>query len=245
MNPAEKYGSMVSMSELWICREQIAEKPFRLETEGMEIRTIEELCFFLYHAIERLEEDCFSEALLLWIEWELKMPRLACSLREEKQQGKNPIWCAWFLLKEIGLYSEEELGEIKNLCFAMDNKDAFECQKLKADRLLQGKRYLRSIRQYEQLLQIGEENRKYQGLLGDIRHNLGVAYAGLFLYTEAAEYFKAAYEQNRRIESKEAYEEVLKLLSPMDTNEQWDFMENPNWEDVLYELREDYKKKVM
>ena len=41
---------MVSMSELWICREQVAKKPFRLEIPDVEIWTIEELCFYLFQS---------------------------------------------------------------------------------------------------------------------------------------------------------------------------------------------------
>lgn len=233
------------MNELWICREKIAEKPFRLEAEGMDIWTIEELCFYLYQAVERLEEDCFSEPLLLWIERELELPRLAHSLQQEKQQGKNSVWCAWFLLKEIGIYSEAEMEEVKKICLVMEDKDDFECQKWKTDRLLQQKKYLRSIRQYQHLLEIGQENEKYQELVGDIHHNLGVAYAGLFLYKEAAEYFKVSYQQNQRIESQEAYEEVLKRLSPAEGSEQSLVIDNVNWEEILQNLRNDYKKKVM
>ena len=45
------------MSELWICREQTAGRPFYLETADMELWTIEELCFYLYQNMEHLDEE--------------------------------------------------------------------------------------------------------------------------------------------------------------------------------------------
>ena len=84
------------MSELWICREQVAKRPLLLEMGELEIRTVEELCFYLYQNIEGLDAGIMGEKLFLWLSEELALPRLAASLRQEKELGKDEQWCAWF-----------------------------------------------------------------------------------------------------------------------------------------------------
>ncbi len=235
------------MSELWICREQVAKRPLLLEMGELEIRTVEELCFYLYQNIEGLDEGIMGEKLFLWLSEELALPRLAASLRQEKELGKDELWCAWFLLKEIGMYTEEELEEIRTFCLAIENKDEFERWKLKADRLLQNKKYIGSIREYRRMLQIGRNEKRYPSLLGDIWHNLGVAHVRLFLFEEAAEHFAKAYELNHREESLNAQQMACRMGAegvaenisgvelPLDTE----------WPDVLRRLRDDYRKKVI
>lgn len=116
-------------SELWICREQTARHPYHPDGTDLELWTIEELCFYLYQNMERLDDTVLDEPLFLWLSEELKLPRLSALLGQEKKREKNAFWCAWFLLKESGMYGEEELLEYKSFCLAMDNVDEFEGQK--------------------------------------------------------------------------------------------------------------------
>lgn len=237
------------MGDLWICREQTAQKPFRLETAGAEIRTIEELCFYLYQNIEHLDEEVMDEPLFSWLSEELQLTKLAAMLRQEQGHGRDVLWCTWLLLKEIGMYSDNELEEIRTICFAMENKDEYECRKLKADRLLRNKKYHRSICEYQELLEM-EEQERYPRLAGDILHNLGVAHARLFLFPEAAEYFLKAYKRTQHSSSLQAYETALKMQKSAkaaglikDTGGSTDPMENTA--DILDEissLKEEYRK---
>ena len=249
------------MSDLWICREQTARHPFCVELDGTKIYNVEELCFYLYRNIEHLDESIMGEVLYAWLNKEIGLPRLAEVLAQEQKQGKDALWCAWFLMREVGMYTDRELEHIKSICLAMSDKDEMERQKLKADRLLINKKYIRSIQEYERLIHLCEDNRQYVKLQGDIWHNKGVAHARLFLFREAAECFLQAYELNHNPESQLAYENALHLAEDreymleypkgfLSQNEQIEWnnrnMEEPmNWAKVLEELREDYKKKVM
>lgn len=231
------------MSDLWICREQTAVKPFLLEVPGIEIRTIEELCFYFYRSRDGLEDEVIGESLFEWLSEELKLPRLAAALIQEKQQGKSTLWCAWFLLKEIGMYSEEELEDFRTFCYIWESKGEFDRQKMKADKLLLNKKYLRSIKAYQRLLDAGYPEAEEPVLLGGIWHNLGVAHARLFLFLEAAEYFEKAYRLNGNKESEKARETALAMAK----QEEQICLEPPqkDWEGGLFRLREEYKKKVM
>lgn len=234
------------MSELWICREQTAKSAFRTEYPEMELWNIEELCYYLYQNIEQIDEVIINENLFSWLEQELVLPRLSAELVQQLNQGRSALWCAWFILKEVGMYTEQELEEVRTYCLAMENKDAFECQKLKADRSLLNKKYLRSIQEYQRLLQIGANGRQSQHLLGDIWHNLGVAHARLFLFQEAAGYFAKAYELNRNEETLLAQQEALNMIrGQQNLAVQATVPEYTDWGRCLEKLREDYKKKVM
>lgn len=233
------------MSELWICREKKAEEPFRLRASGWELRTVEELCYYLYHNIDHLEEEAIGQQLFDWMARELELPRLASSMEQQLRQGKHAVWCAWFLLKEIGMYSEEELLEIRALCLAMEDKDELEWQKLRADRLLQNEKYVQSIKTYAGLLRICQEQNRKGSFPGSIWHNMAVAHARLFMFQEAAQYFEKAYELNQRKESYEALREARRMLEEWEAPKDQETEEPQDWMAYLTQLREDYKKKVM
>ena len=232
------------MSDLWICRKQTAKRPFRLEGPDMNLWTVEELCWYLYHNLDSMEESLMEEPLFLWLAGELKLPMLADSLRQQRKQGKQAIWCAWFLLEEIGMYSEEELLEYREYCQAMEHKGEFECQKLKVDRMIKNRRYQRGIEAYRKLLDREEADAQEPWLLGDIWHNLGVAYTGLFLFEEAEASFRQAYKLNGRQESLQAAEDAVKLASE-DVQADMEKQEEPDWDTYLYRLQEEYIKKVI
>ena len=255
------------MSELWICREQKAGWPFRIKAAGVEVRTIEELCFYLYQSRELLDDSVMGEELLTWLAEELKLPRLAATLAEERKQGKNALWCACFLLKESGMYAREELTEIEALCLAMENKDEFELGKLRADRILKTKQYLRSIREYERLTALWESRNCSRKLIGNVWHNLGVAYGKLFLFERATECFAKAYELNQGEESFEAWQmageaagklpgekagEPAETIAQAESITQAEYessgqsAEEPEggWDEYLEELKREYRESV-
>lgn len=237
------------MGELWICREQKARIPFRLEIPGVEIFTLEELCFYLYHNLAEVEEELMGEKLSAWLEEELGMPGLARGLDGFRKQGKEPFWCAWYVLHEAGMYDPSELDTVREFCRSMEQKNEFERQKLRADHLVRKGQYARGIEEYGRILQASRERELPGDFLGDVWHNLGVAHGRLFLFAEAQKYFERAFERNHRQESQEAAREAERLASEEKTEE----LEQPEkaawqdgqWKSYLENLQEEYKKKVM
>lgn len=231
------------MSELWLCREQTASRPFSVGTQRADLWNLEELCYFLYENAVSLEEGVVGEGLFQWIGEELKLPRLAGSLREYQKQGKSDVWCAWFFLQEIGLYREEELTELARLSSELEHRDEFFRRKLAADQLLLNEKYGRCIQAYGKLLQRKDAVNQDPKLLGDVWHDIGVAHARLFLFQEAADFFQTAYGLNQRPESQKAREDALMMQFPMAPPQEAE--EPEDWGQALYGLREEYKKKVM
>ena len=64
------------------------------------------------------------------------------------------------------------------------------------NKLMEKKRYLSSIYEYRRLLDKEEVKSEKPPLIGNIWHNLGTAYARLFLFEEAAKCYEKAYSLN-------------------------------------------------
>ena len=79
-------------------------------------------------------------------------------------------------------------------------------KKMRADQLMEKEKYLAAIYAYRKLLE-SEEAKETDALLkGNVWHNLGTAYARLFLFEEAAKCYEEAYRLN---ESRESLRECL------------------------------------
>ena len=93
-----------------LCQVKKAEKPYYIESIGIHIYTIEELCFYLYENIYLIDQTIINEALCDWLRDELGLKKLYRQLYEqlEKQEG-----IAYFVLpifREIGYLWGEELA---------------------------------------------------------------------------------------------------------------------------------------
>ena len=83
----------------------------------------------------------------------------------------------------------------------MEQKSDFECDKIRADQLMEKEKYLAAIYRYKHLLDEADTKETGEVLRGNIWHNLGTAYARLFLFEEAGRCFEKAYAFNKQKES--------------------------------------------
>ena len=65
-----------------LCTEKKAEHPFFIESIGIRIYTIEELCWFLHNNLYLIDRSVTSAALAAWIRDELGMKTLARKLMD-------------------------------------------------------------------------------------------------------------------------------------------------------------------
>ena len=100
----------------------------------------------------------------------------------------------------------ETLTKIQNF----ENKSDAECRKIFADQLMDQKAYIQAISVYDSILNQDNVRNQPQLFMGDIWHNMGTAYARLFLFPQAADCFEMAYQRNRRDDSLNAL--LLALL---------------------------------
>ena len=189
------------MGELLLCNEPIAAMPYYMESIGVNIYSIEELCYYISVNTFLLDKDFMKEELCTWIEKEVHLQKLAIILRDIMHG--NRILSAFIeqILNSCGYCTRQEIIEIVSVIRQMEEKSDFECMKLRADKLMEKKRYLSSIYEYRRLLDKEEVKSEKPPLIGNIWHNLGTAYARLYLFEEAAKCYETAYGLNENVES--------------------------------------------
>ena len=95
-----------------------------------------------------------------------------------------------------GYYDKKEILEILQVIAEMEEKSDFECNKIRADRLLEKGKYYSSIYEYKRILDSPDLAGQNAVLEGNVWHNLGTAYARLFLFEAAAKCYEKAYALN-------------------------------------------------
>lgn len=189
------------MGELILCNGPAATVPYYIEGISWNVYSLEELCFYIEHNTYLLEKNFMNEELCSWIEKEAGNIKLAKSLRDMIQKGGKLSDFVSAILKDCGYCPSNIVQEILLVIREMEEKSDFECRKIRADRLMEKEKYLSSIYEYKSLLESNEAEEQQKSLLGDIWHNLGTAYARLFLFGEAANCYEKAYHLNQNRES--------------------------------------------
>ena len=191
------------MGELILCNQQIAALPYYIESVSLNVYTLEELSYYIENNVYLIEQSFMDEELLSWIERELKMKDTAESLREIYRGNGTLSEFVICLLQASGYCDTATIQTIGHSLQEMENKSEFECGKIRADRYMENHKYISGIFEYRKLLQSLKkpENRMFAA---QIWHNLGTAYARLFFFDKAAEYYSMAYELSRNEKSFES-----------------------------------------
>lgn len=193
------------MSKVWICQEKTAEVPFFLEDQKVNLYSLEELCYYLYQNAELAQDSLFDERLFEWLERELQLAELGKQLRKGQAQEQSSFWFLGKILWESGFYTREELGEVLKMAEQAEDAPPLERCKIRADKLLRNQQYKSALQEYQRILNQMEQEESEKLLEGRIRHNMGTAYAGQFLFAQAAECYKRAYELAGLEQSRQEY----------------------------------------
>lgn len=126
---------------------------------------------------------------------------LAQKLRENiRTEGKMSDF-VFAILQDTAYCTMKEMQEIVFAVRQMEQKSDFERDKIRADQLMEKEKYLAAIYRYKHLLDEADTKETSEVLRGNIWHNLGTAYARLFLFEEAGRCFEKAYALNKQKES--------------------------------------------
>ena len=187
------------MGELILCGRPIAATPYYVDELSVNLYSLEELSYYIFHNVYLLNADFMSLDLAQWVGRELSMPKLAAELRRLISENVPLHIFVSRLLNASGYLSKGEIRDTIGIIAAFENRSDAERKKIRADRLMEKKRILEAIYEYEDLL--SNEDNIGDRLLGDIWHNLGTAYGKLFFFDEAADCFTRAYRKNHRRQS--------------------------------------------
>lgn len=192
------------MGELLLCNEPIAVSPYYIEGVSLNIYSLEELCYYISHNAYLLDRNFMDLELCEWMERELGLSEFAKNLKEQIEGNGRLSDFITAIMAECGYCTREEVRNVYQVLHELEGKSDFECGKIRADRLMENEKYLSSIYEYKRLLDSDEASGEDAVTVGNIWHNLGTAYARMFLFEEAVQCYEKAYRHNLNEESLKA-----------------------------------------
>ena len=189
------------MGRAVLCVGKRTNTPFYIEYAAVNVYSIEELCYCLYENAFLLSQDMVTKQLVDWIAEQCELTELAKELYPCVNMPGSLDTFVTTILEYTAYYSPEKIRAVHTFLKQNENLPEIEKKTLYADYLLQNQKYTAAIKEYQILCEMAEDAER----LGSICHNMGVAYAGLFLFEEAAIYFEKAYEAAGYIESYRQY----------------------------------------
>ena len=186
------------MGELILCRQSIAATPYYIEEASLNVYSLEELSYYIFHNAYLMNSDFMSMELCQWIDDELHENELFMDLRELLSDNVPLHIFVNRLLLSNSYLTLQEVKETVEILSAIENKSDYERRKLRADRLFTKGKVVDAVFEYEHILNENKNEALPQEFCGDVWHNLGTAYARLLFFNEAAYCFDMAYQRNRR-----------------------------------------------
>ena len=159
-----------------LCQVPRAKTPYYIENISMNVYSIEELCYYMYHNIYLLDESIIGENLCFWLRDELELKKLL------------PIF------KEINYLTYAEFKEVSKKLKTLEEQPEGVRMKLKGDYLFNHEKYINAIRVYTEALQRTKSDNLGLQFDGSIYNNMGCTYARLFQTAEAYECFEHSYD---------------------------------------------------
>lgn len=199
------------MGEIILCTGRYAGKPYFVEKFYINLYSVEELCYLLVEKAEMLDSEIMQKDLVQWLDEQCGLNQLAHTLYSLLNQNGSTAAFAGIILEYVNLYPAEVVARTEEIIKGSEGLSPFDRKKSKADYMLQNGRYYGALKQYYALLEQVPESE--QQLFAKVLHNMGVAYARLFMFKQAAEWFRQAYEADGEEESLALYLVSVRMCS--------------------------------
>lgn len=192
------------MSTMILCRDKLAVNPLYVSYSDVRLYSVEELCYYIYNNIYIITGNFISDELIHFLRYETKDTALADRVELMKKSGASLAAILVTILKSVDYYSISEIDKISEILNTLDNQNVYERLRSRADTYLDREKYFKAIDCYKQIIK-EYKNDAPGAFTARVYHNMGVAYARMFMYDKAAESFKTAYETGQYDESYNAY----------------------------------------
>lgn len=199
------------MGRLIYCIGNKAKVPFYFQSTGAQVYTMEELCYYLYHNIETMEEDLAERQLVPWIRTELGMAERAEFLAQlmEHRAGIKDIVVSIFCSTDY--YTQEEINDLIGQIDVYFDLLPIERKKRHADAFLRYGKMREATLEYRNLLDDKDFGQLDDAEQGMAFHNMAVLLAKNGRFRNASKYFLQAYQKGKDKESLCQYLYALKL----------------------------------
>ena len=200
------------MTDLILCQGRVTDKPYYFMGVGVNIYSIEELCFLLVQNAYILDEDTMDPKLCDFMRNELNMEALADKLSRLIEERKSVGEFVTTILSDTHYCEDEDLRAVRQTLVDNSSLSIPLKRKVRGDKLLKARKYTAALDEYQYVLRNLEKDEDPQ-LYGGILHNIGTAYAKLFLMQKAADYYKKSYETYANDESLVQYLIAVRMFT--------------------------------
>ena len=195
-----------------MCLGTLSTTPYFLSGLGVNIYSMDELCYYLCINAYILDNDLIDVRLCDYMRDNLGMPELAAKLRGMIKEGKTLGEMVTTILIDTRYCNEEEIAKIKQILVDNASLSFAAKRKVRGDNLLCANKYPRAIEEYQYVLSVLNKEEEPE-LYSSILHNVGCAYSMMFLLEKARDYFKQAYEIDGARESLVMYLVCLRFTA--------------------------------
>ena len=199
-------------AQMYLCLGALSTTPYFLSGLGVNIYSMDELCYYLCVNAYILDNDLIDVRLCDYMRDNLEMPELSNKLRKMIKEGRTLGEMVTTILVDTNYCTEEEITKIKQILVDNASLSFAAKRKVRGDNLLCANKYPRAIEEYQYVLSVLNKEEEPE-LYSSILHNVGCAYSMMFLLDKAAEYFKMAYETDTSRESLVMYLVCLRLTA--------------------------------
>lgn len=182
-----------------VCVGEYAQIPYCVPGLEINVYSMEELSYCIRENAFLLDMTLMEDRLLEWIERQCGLPDLAKALYPLVHKRGSLSSFVVMILQYVGFYEEDSIRQVEQVLRQGAGLSRMEKRKGQVDHLVKKKKYVAAIREYDSLIAKWKELEKEGeplpavACLAAIRHNKGVAYAGMMHYGKAAECFREAY----------------------------------------------------
>ena len=189
-------------TEMYMCIGTLSTTPYFLSGLGVNIYSMDELCYYLCVNAYILDNDLIDVRLCDYMRDNLGMPELAAKIRKMIKEGRTLGEMVTTILVDTKYCTDDEITKIKQILVDNASLSFAAKRKVRGDNLLCANKYPRAIEEYQYVLSVLNKEEEPE-LYSSILHNVGCAYAMMFLLDKAAAY--------DRIVVKNGYDERIAL----------------------------------
>ncbi len=189
------------MGKIILCRGQRTDKPYVTPQTDVKLYSAEELCYYIYNNIYLIGQDLIDDNLIEFLQ-DTGETELAARVKKLKESGAPLAQILVTILKSIDYYSVAEIEQLKEILNTLGKQSVCERLKARGDGYLNAKFYFAAISCYESIIKDYKGKDLLAADYAKVYHNLGTAYARMFMYEKAVEYYDEAYRLGQHEESK-------------------------------------------
>jgi tetratricopeptide (TPR) repeat protein len=169
---------------LLLCTEY-AEHPYHYEKLDVDLWSIQELCYVLYHYPVIIPEDFVDKRLINWLRGELQLETLAAKLEQFMGAGENRDAMILMILREGNYYTQVEIATFAQELRRLKEIDRASFNELLGDTFFRMGKYGRAVESYQESVQEGKDPR--------VQMKLGDSYVTVMEFRRASDLYEEIY----------------------------------------------------